>query len=534
MKQKSETASGGVLFFAMLFLVLVVAYAQQPPPKTQPGVRIIEMKKAGLLYKTPGSDAQILKDDVVFYHEGAYMYCDSAYMYETTNSFDAFGHVRMVQGDTIFVYGDFLYYDGNTRLARLRENVRMEDKQATLFTDSLNYDRNLNLGYYFDGGMLVDSLNELTSFWGQYDPTTKESLFSDSVKLTNPDYIIFADTLKYNTESKIANILGPSVIRSDSGYINTTRGWYNTVTDESQLLDRSEVYSNDGSKKLVGDTIFYNQKTGVGIVHGNMFLQDTLRKSIIRGNYGYYNDKTEYALATDSAFAVDYSQKDSLFLHGDTLVMKTDTLGREIKAYFNVRFYREDIQGVCDSMQFVSNDSILYMYRDPVLWNQGNQISGDEINIHVNDSTIEKAVVKTNAMAIQSRNVENQYNQLSGRDLTANFRDGEIHDILVEGNATSLYYAFDEKDSTIIGLNHTESPFLSMKFKDRKLEKLKIWANPRAYMDPLSLLKPEDMTLKGFVWLDYLRPKSNRDIFRGNKRKAGDIETNPKKRFVRD
>src|SRR5690554_6944433 len=260
----------------------------------------------------------------------------------------------------------------------------MEDQTMTLFTDSLDYDRVENLGYYFDGGMVVDDENELTSYWGQYAPDSKEALFSDSVKLINEDYTIFADTLKYNTASKIADILGPSTIVSDSGYIHTTRGWYNTNTDDSQLLDRSTVYSSNNDKSLTGDTIYYNRASGYGIVHGNMLLQDTARKVILQGNYGYYDEKTEFALATDSAFATEYSQKDSLFLHADTLTMLTDSVDKELKAYYNVRFYRTDLQGVCDSMEYISKDSILYMYKDPILWHENNQIIGDEMNIYMN------------------------------------------------------------------------------------------------------------------------------------------------------
>ncbi|HZJ80045.1 MAG TPA: OstA-like protein, partial [Dysgonamonadaceae bacterium] len=287
------------LIFSVLFVFILAVRAQEPsaPPKT------VELRQAKELRKTATSDVQILKDDVVFFHEGAFMYCDSAYLYEQSNRFEAFSNVEINQGDTIFVYGDYLHYEGNTRLAKLRNNVRMEDSQATLFTDSLNYDRMNNLGYYFEGGMLVDEENELTSFWGQYNPENNESLFSDSVKLVNEQYTIFADTLKYNTRTKIADILGPSTIVSDSGYIHTTRGWYNTISDDSQLLDRSTVYSSNEDKTLTGDTIYYNRKSGLGTVHGNMHLQDTAKKIILQGNYGYYNEKTEFALATDSAFA---------------------------------------------------------------------------------------------------------------------------------------------------------------------------------------------------------------------------------------
>ena len=514
-KQHKLFSIESALIFSVLFVFILGVRAQQPPstkqPTTQP--KIIELRQADELRKAANRDMQILKNNVVFYHEGAFMYCDSAYLYEQSNRFEAFSNVEIDQGDTIFVYGDYLHYDGDTKLARLRNNVRMEDNQATLFTDSLNYDRMNNLGYYFDGGMLVDEGNELTSFWGQYNPDSKEALFSDSVKLVNKDYTIFADTLKYNTFTKIADILGPSTIVSDSGYIETTRGWYNTITDDSQLLDRSTVYSSDNDKTLTGDTIYYNRASGFGTVHGNMVLNDTAQKVILQGNYGYYNEQTEFGLATDSAFAVEYSQKDSLFLHGDTLTMLTDSVDREVKAFYNVRFYRTDLQGVCDSMVYLSKDSILYMYVEPIVWHESNQIMGEEMNIYLNDSTIEKVHVKNYAFSIQDRLKDDQHNQLKGRDMTAYFKEGELRHILVEGDAQSLYY-LEEDDGTIIGLNKTQSAYLSMDIEKNELQKLKLWSSTTAETNPLSLLKPEDKRLEGFVWYKDIRPLNKLDIFR--------------------
>lgn len=525
-----------ILLPSVLFVLMLAARPQQPPPRN-PNEKIIEMKQAGLWTKRAGFDAQILIDSVILYHEGAYMYCDSAYLYEATNTFEAFSNVRMEQGDTIFVYGDYLHYDGRTRLARLRDNIRMEDKQVTLFTDSLNYDRLANLGYYFDGGMLVDEKNELTSFWGQYDPESKDALFSDSVKLVNDDYTIFADTLKYNTETKIADILGPSTIVSDSGYIYTNRGWYNTGTDDARLYDRSQIFSRDSTKMLVGDTIFYNRATGNGEVFGNMYLEDFKRKAILRGNYGNYNEKTEYGMATDSAFAVEYSQKDSLFLHGDTLKMLTDSIYKDIKAYYNVRFFRDDIQGLCDSMSYVQRDSILYLTGNPVIWNQGNQILGNSIDVYLNDSTVEKAHVKDYALAIQDRKSEGQYNQVSGRDLKAFFENNEVRHVLVEGNAESLYYLV-ETDSlgtgTVLGLNKTESAYLSMDIANDEIQKLKLWSATKAMVTPLSQLQSGESKLKGFMWLDYLRPKFNMDIFRRNERTGADSDVKAPRKFSRD
>ena len=462
-------------------------------------------------------DAQILNGDVCFRHDSSYMYCDSAYFFEQTNSLEAFSNVRMEQGDTLFVYGDYLFYDGNTQVAYLRENVRMENGQVTLFTDSLNYERIPNIGYYFEGGLIVDSLNQLSSFYGQYSPETKLAVFNDSVRLENTDFTLYSDTLHYDTQSKIATILGPSVIVSDSGTIHTSRGWYDTVNNTSLLLDQSQVES--GEKILIGDSIFYNRDTGMGEVYGNMSLIDTAQHVTLQGEYGYYNEQTGYAFATDSARFLEYSQGDTLFLHADTLQMVTvDSVYREIKAYYGVRFYRIDMQGVCDSMQFNTRDSVLYMYTEPVLWNEQYQLYGDTIAIYMNDSTIEYAHVIQFAFAAQHVD-SSYYNQLKGNDLKAYFEGQAVHQIDVAGNAESIFYPL-EKDGAKVGMNETKSGFLTIWVKDNKLDKLKIWPSPVGTMTPIPDLKPDQKMLKDFYWFDYLRPKNKDDIYEVVKRKA--------------
>jgi lipopolysaccharide export system protein LptA len=462
-------------------------------------------------------DAQILNGDVCFRHDSSYMYCDSAYFFEQTNSLEAFSNVRMEQGDTLFVYGDYLFYDGNMQVAYLRENVRMENGQVTLFTDSLNYERIPNIGYYFEGGLIVDSLNQLSSFYGQYSPETKLAVFNDSVRLENTDFTLYSDTLHYDTQSKIATILGPSVIVSDSGTIHTSRGWYDTVNNTSLLLDQSQVES--GEKILIGDSIFYNRDTGMGEVYGNMSLIDTAQHVTLQGEYGYYNEQTGYAFATDSARFLEYSQGDTLFLHADTLQMVTvDSIYREIKAYYGVRFYRTDMQGVCDSMQFNTRDSVLYMYTEPVLWNEQYQLYGDTIAIYMNDSTIEYAHVIQFAFAAQHVD-SSYYNQLKGNDLKAYFEGQAVHQIDVAGNAESIFYPL-EKDGAKVGMNETKSGFLTIWVKDNKLDKLKIWPSPVGTMTPIPDLKPDQKMLKDFYWFDYLRPKNKDDIYEVVKRKA--------------
>ena len=465
-------------------------------------------------------DAQVLVGEVCFRHDSSYMYCDSAYFFEKSNSLEAFSHVRMEQGDTLFVYGDYLHYNGDTQIAHLRDNVRMENGQVTLFTDSLNYERISNIGYYFEGGMIVDSLNQLSSFYGQYSPATKLAIFNDSVRLENPDFTLYSDTLHYQTDTKLATILGPSVIVSDSGTVRTSLGWYDTEQNKALLLDRSTIES--GNRILSGDSIAYDRNSGFGEVFGNMCLQDTLQQVMLEGQYGFYNEKTEYAFATDSARFLEYSQGDTLYLHADTLQMQTvDPDTREVKAFHGVRFFRSDLQGVCDSMLFNTRDSVLYLFTEPVVWNEQYQLYGDTILIYLNDSTIDFAHVRQFAFAIQQVDSVS-FNQLKGTDLKAYFDGKSVRQIDVSGNAESIFYPL-ENDGSMVGMNQTQSGYLSIWVKENKLERLKIWPNPEGTMTPIPDLRPEQKLLKDFYWFDYLRPQDKDDIYQVKKRKVQDV-----------
>lgn len=501
-----------------------VPQKQQSKPKEK--TKLIEIRAANVLSKTPNTDYQTLLDSVIFYHDGAFLYCDSAHFNEKENNFDAFGNVMMEQGDTLFLYGSYMHYDGNMKIAKVRNNVRLEHNQATLFTDSLNYDRMLNIGYYFDGGLLVDERNaddqnELTSYWGQYEPSLNLATFKDSVKLENSRFTLYSDILLYNTNDKVAKLVSPSIIVSDSGTIYTSNGKYNTVTDVSELYDQSVILNKEESRILKGDTIFYDKMRGVGEVFGNMFLQDTINKVILRGNYGYYEDNPQYAMAMDSAYVVEYSQGDTLYLHADTLKMKTDSIFKDITAYHGVRFYRSDMQGVSDSMIFNSRDSVLHLYRDPIIWNENNQIFGDTIDVFMNDSTIDYIDVKKNTFSIEQID-SIYYNQLKGRSLRAFLEDGKVKRVLVEGNAESIFYP-QEKDKSFVGHNWLEGSYLEIFLDNGKLDKLKVWPQPKGKMTPLDVLPPDQLRLKDFYWYDYIRPVDKDDIFRKVSKKFTDI-----------
>ena len=459
-------------------------------------------------------DAQILVGDVVFRHDSMYMYCDSALFYEASNSLDAYGNVKMNQGDTLFLYGDRLYYNGDEMLARVRDNVVMIDKEMTLTTDSLNYDRTINLGYYFNWGTVEDTLNVLTSEWGEYDTQTNDAVFNYQVTLTNPNFVLTSDTLLYNTRTQIATIVGPSNIDSDQNHIYSTLGRYSTATEQAYLLNRSVL--TNGDKRLVGDSIYYDRNGGYGEAFDGVEMDDFAGKTRLTGDYTYYNELADSAYATRRAIAIDYSQGDSMFIHGDTLRLltrnaDTDSVYRIVQAYRKVRVYREDVQAVCDSLEFNSLDSCMTMYFDPVVWNGPQQVLGEVIHVYLNDSTVEWAHVKNQALIVEQVDT-GRFNQIAGREVKAYFVDGNIDKSDIEGNVMVVYYYTEEGDSVAFGMNTTECTFLTAFMKERQVDKLYIKNQSNGVFYPISQVPPGKDRLPNFAWLNKLRPLSKEDI----------------------
>ncbi len=523
-----------VLLLSILCLFGFCLLAQQPvqqkeepqvatQKKKQPKSKVYLIHSDLLRKDARHPDAQVVVGNVVFRHDSVYMYCDSAYYYDKISSFEAFSNVRMEQGDTLFLYGDHLYYDGNSQIAEMRMNVRMENRTTTLLTDSLNYDRVFNLGYYFNGGTLMDEQNVLTSDWGQYNPSTKQSVFNYDVELVNAQFTLTSDTLQYNTATKVANIVGPSDIWSDNNHIYSEKGTYNTFTGKALLLDRS-ILMNDG-KQLTGDTLYYDRNNGLGEAFWNMELKDTINKNMMTGDYGYYNEKTKYAFATKRAVAIDYSQRDSLFLHADTLLMETfaldtDSMYREMRAFHKVRFYRVDLQGVADSLVFSSKDSCLTMYKDPILWNNNQQLLGEKVLMYMNDSTIDWAHIVNQALSVEALDSA-RYNQVTGKEMKAYFKNRQMYKTEVIGSVRVVYYPMDS-DSTLIGMNVSETSKLDIYLVNQQLDKMVMSPKSNGTLYPMNQIPPGTDRLENFVWFDYIRPLNKEDIFNWRAKKVSD------------
>ena len=473
------------------------------------------------------ADAQILKGDVVFRHEEALMYCDSAYFYEKTNSLDAFGHVRFVQGDTLQGFGDKLFYDGNSKLARLRKHVKLvhgraDENPTILTTDSLNYDRIADVAYYFSGGTVKDSLNTLTSVRGSYWPNTNQAVFSREVQLVHPKFVLTSDTLLYNTDTKIADIVSPTlIVYEQETEIITSRGWYNTSNERSMLLDRSIVHHVDG-KMMTGDTIYYDKRIGFGEVVQQMEMRDSTRHATLLGNYGQMWEEDSRGYATDSAVMIDWS--DSLhyaYIHADTLFTeelhfedsaRLDSTYQRVRAHHGVRVYRDDAQMTCDSMVYLGSDSTMHLYIDPICWSENQQISADSMTVFIANGAVEHMVGNGNALCIMADSMD-YYNQMSGKEVTAYMKEGEVDFVDMSGNALTIYFA-KEDEGGYVGMNTTESSFIRMYVQNRKVHRIRFTKETTGVLYPMDQIPENGDRLTTFFWADDIRPISPEDVFR--------------------
>lgn len=542
---------------------------------------------------------QIVKGAVKFRQGGMWMFCDSAYYYPAKNSLDAFGHVEMRQGDTLFVYADKLFYDGLSKHATLthgpsRGNVELKNRSVTLVTDSLDYDVNSQLGWYTTGGQLDDDVNTLTSIYGEYSPSTKVARFRNDVLLVNrkDGYRLITDELEYNTSTHIADINSTTRIEGANDTIYTTRGWYNTTTDHAQLTARSTIVHRDSSSNvttLEGDSIIYDRISHISRAFmfrdaakhkAPMILTDTARKVILIGGYGEYNDSTRSAYSTEYPLLMEFSRPDTLFLRADTIFSFIETeridtippspylqedneVSPDLTDFINIpndsispadsipsadtipsadsislgdsisppatplisdsvakapprefhvaraigcaRFFNQDIQGVADTLLFKEQDSILYMFRKPIIWSGERQVYGNRIDVHFNDSTPDWALLP-NAGMLAEYIEEDFYNQLTGSRMKAFLENKNLKRLEVEGNVIAILLP-QEKDSSYNKLVHAESSYLTLDMDGKEMKHLIMWPEVSGTVTPLFEVKKSQQYIEGFRWLEALRPK---------------------------
>lgn len=477
----------------------------------------INIKQADKGFYAKGTGKNRLIGNVIFEHEGALMYCDSAWLYSKENRLKAFKNIKINQGDTLFLWGDYLEYKGNTRTALVTgDTVRLKDDDMTLVTDRLDYNRNSNIAYYTTSGIIYNNENVLRSQLGYYNSSSKLFNFKDSVVLTNPDYVMRSDTLDYNSESRMAFFRGPTTITSDSSFIYCENGKYNTIDDVAQFEKNALIY--DEHKYLTGDSMYYEKHQDYGEAYGNVVIHDTVENYVITGGYGEYRGATDSTFVTlEPLYSVLDDEGDTLHVHGDTLfsVARFDSLNgkkqRLVKIFFGVQFFRSDMQGKCDSLSYFTADSTFRMYDNPIIWNDSTQITGDTIYMLMKNDKPDTIKVFQNAFMISEIDAE-KHNQVSGKRMNGKFRNGKLHKVFVNGNGQTVYYP-KEEGGDFIGMNRSICSNIIIQFKESEVNRIIFLKKPEGKLHPMDKIPSDRRRLPGFLLRFTERPSSKKSLF---------------------
>lgn len=536
----------------MLFMlsISVLAYSQ----------RKVEIVNANSLKSSSiAGGAKRLIGDVQFKHENALLFCDSAYFY-SDNSLDAFGHVRIQQSDGVTLYGDLLKYNGDDRMAVLTNNVKVDKGDMQLTTDVLNYDIATGIGYYNTPGKIVSKENVLTSERGSFYSKTNDVYFKKNVVLTNPQFVINCDTMRYNTVSKMTYFLGPTTIKSKENLIYCEDGWYDTGNDLSRFSKNAYIHSKE--QKMLGDSLFYDRKQGIGRGFGNVQIVDTAQNITIGGDYAIHYEIEDMSYVTGHALLTQRYDKDTLYLHADTLravgdkpkvaieqkeIVQdskdkkgskkgkdsknkkqknkeegfpnlTDTVrtasapvgGKRLYAHHKVKFYKNDLQGKCDSLVYTMGDSLMRLYGKPVIWSQENQLTADSMKIQTGGKAIQSLELTTGGF-ITSQEDSLRYNQIKGKYIKGYFKKNDLYLIKVDGNGQTIYFAKEKEKITAV--NRADCGKLNIYMKDKKVDHITFITKPEATLYPLQQIDVKELRLKDFSWRGPERPYSVKDIF---------------------
>jgi lipopolysaccharide export system protein LptA len=490
-----------VLLF--IWLVIVVGFSNAYAQRT------VRVKQAGSLRQVviDGESVQKLVEDVWLIHETTNIKCDSAYFYKSTNSAKAFGNVRITDAeDGLNLRGEYLEYDGNGRIAKMREKVILLDDSASLYTDYLDFDRNNQIGFYFNGGKLVDSTNVLTSISGYYNTQTKTSQFIDSVFLESPDYQLTTDTLNYSTLSKVLITRGNTeAFTFDGDTLRTKVGLlYNSN------LKYSEVYYGNittAAYEIKADSIFANDSIQFYEADYNVRMKSKEDSMTIFGEHMKYYRNQGKAIVYEDSYLRKFIQSDSLFIKGDTLLSIQDTIRNEkyLTAYRGVEMFKSDMQARADSVSYNLSDSTIYLYQNPIIWNVDSQIEADSINILIRNNVIHRMDLALNSFVITQDTAQN-FNQVKGRNMKVYFVDGLITKADVDGNGESIYFAIDKKDGSS-SMNKVICSNMALYFENNAVSELRMFSNVEGDYVPPFEIKEQDTKLRGFDWQEETRPK---------------------------
>lgn len=436
------------------------------------------------------------------------MQCDSAYHYRNQNKIQAYGNIRIKQGDSITITGEKLIYIASKKKINITGNVQLIDKYMTLKTQQIFYNLNSKIASYPHTGTIIENDKKITSRKGAYNSQKYNFIFTDSVTVVGENYNILTDTMHYRSNSKITYFFGPTYITSKNKLIYCENGWYNTQTSISQFQDNAYIQTKNYTFK--SDSIYYNMHLKYGKAIHNVEVIDTINDIRLLGGLGEYFEEENSIEVTIDPLLLILFENDTLFMHANKFISIQKPEEKQILAYDQVKFFKKDFQGKCDSLEYKLNNSTINMFNNPILWNDEFQITADTIQFLTQESQINQIFLEPNPMII-SKEDSIDYNQIKGKKMIAYYYENNIQKMDIDGNGQSIFIIKDENKK--IGLNYSECSNMKLYFKNNKLDIINYEVKPNSVTTPYEDLEKGDRFLKGFIWREDERPKNKEDIF---------------------
>lgn len=492
--------------FAFLFLVSSTLLAQAPKKI------IIENADFSDVNQVEVPDAVLLIGNVRVNHDGIVLTCNKAYYFEKEKYIKAFGNVQMVQGDTLFLNSKYAEYNGLVKKAYASGEAVMSSPDATLMTEVLNFDRNIQEVYYDTPGTIINKDNTLKSNSGRYYVKEKKFQFLTAVSITNPTYVIKSNHLDYFSNSGHSYLLGPSTITSKANYIYTEKGFYDTKKNLAHFLNKSYIRYDD--RLIKGDSLYYDRNREFASASRNVKITDSINRGIVKGHYAEVYKKLDSMFVTKRAVAVNFVENDSVYIHGKKLMVTGKEGNRIIRAFNNVRFFKKDMSGKCDSIHSSSKTALTKLIGNPILWNAENQITGDVMHLIGNNKTekLDSLKVLENTFIVSKDTIGTGYNQVKGQNLYGKFEEGKLHDVDVVKNTEVIYYMRND-DQELIGINKNKSSKINLILENNEVETITFFQQVDGDIFPEEELPENARILRGFVWRGDERIKSKDDIF---------------------
>jgi lipopolysaccharide export system protein LptA len=483
-------------------------FAQAPKPKT------INIENADLVEvnEVLVPDGVLLTGNVKVNHDGIVLTCNKAYVFKKENYLKAFGNVQLVQGDTLFLNSKYAEYSGNSKKAFATGDAVMSSPDATLQTDTINFDRNIQQVFYNTKGTIVNKDNTLVSKSGRYFVAEKKFQFLTEVTITNPKYVIKSNHLDYYSNSGHTYLFGPSTITSKTNYIYTEKGFYDTKKNLAHFLRKSYIKYDD--RLIEGDSLYYNRNIEFASATRNVKITDSINRGIVKGHYAEIYKLKDSMFVTKRAVAINLVEKDSVYIHGQKLMVTGKEGERILRAYKNVRFYKIDMSGKCDSIHSNSKTALTKLIGNPILWNGESQITGDIMHL-IGDNTTKKLdslKVLNNTFIVSRDTLGTGYNQVKGLNLFGKFKEGKLHDVDVIKNTEVVYYMRND-DNQLIGINKNVSSKINLILENNDIETITFFNKVDGDVYPEADLPENARKLKGLKWRGDERIKSKDDIF---------------------